>query len=78
MPAGPSTPSRIGDGLAEHLIAAAQPEHVAAAAHMRLDVDVPALRAQEREIADGGFRAGQDDEIGVARDRLARPHEDAA
>src|SRR3954471_17555428 len=33
----------IGDGLAEHLITAAQSQHMAAAADMRLDVDVPSL-----------------------------------
>ena len=39
----PFDAARIGDGAAEHLVAAAQPEHVAAAPRMRLDVDVPAL-----------------------------------
>ena len=66
----------IGDGLAEHLVAAAQAEHMAAAANMRQDVDVPALRAQEGEIADGGFAAGQNDDVGIGGNWLARPDED--
>ena len=48
---------------------------MAAVADMRLDVDVPALRAQEGEIADGGFGAWQDDDVRVRGDGLARPHE---
>ena len=70
LPPGLDT-ERIGEAAAEHLVAAAQAEHVAAAARMRLDVDVPTLLAQEREVADGRFRARQDDDIGVARDRLS-------
>ena len=62
----------IGNRLAEHLIAAAEPEHMTAAADVRLDVDVPALRAQKGEIADGGFATGQDDDVGVGRNGLAR------
>ena len=59
---------------AEHLIAAAEPEHMTAAPDMRGEIDVPALRAQEVEIAARRFRAGHDHEVGIARDRLARPH----
>ena len=46
-----------------------------AAANMGLNVDVPALRPQKGEIADGGFAARQDHHIGVAGYGLARPHE---
>src|ERR1700730_2943099 len=56
---------RIGNSLAEHLIAAAEPENTATAADMGLDVDVPALCAQEGEIGDGGFAAGQDNNLGI-------------
>ena len=63
---------RIGDGLAQHLIAAAEAQHVAAAADMRVDVDVPALRPQKGEIADGRFGAGKNDEVGI-RPESARP-----
>ena len=75
-PGGPSMPSRIGDGVAEHLVAAAEAEHACRRARrMGQDVDVPALRAQRGEIGDGRLGAGQDDEIGVGRDRLARRDE---
>ena len=43
---------------------------------MRLQVDVPAGRAQGREVGDGRLRARQDDQRGVAGDRLAGPEED--
>ena len=76
VPARPSTPSGSAMVSAKHLIAAAEPEHVAAAANMRLDVDVPALRAQKDEIADGGFAAGKNDDFGLGGNRLARPDED--
>ena len=39
-------------------------------------VDIPALGAQESEIADGGFAAGQDHDDCVAWNGLAGPHED--
>ena len=42
---------RIGDAVPQHLIAAAQAEHMSAAATMGEQVDIPALRAQEIEIA---------------------------
>ena len=64
----------IGDAAPEHLIAAAEAEHMAAAAVMREQIDVPALRAQEGEIAAGRLRAGDDDELGIAGDRFARTH----
>ena len=38
---------RVVDAPAEHLVAAAEPEHPPAAPDMGADVDVPALRAQE-------------------------------
>ncbi len=47
---------------------------MAAPAVMRQEIDVPALRAQEGEIAAGRFRAGDDDEAHVAGDRFARTH----
>ena len=56
-PAGPSMPPGSATRLAQHLVAAADPEHLPAAATMRGEIDVPALRAQEVEIAAGGFRA---------------------
>ncbi len=71
VPGRPLDPVRIGDRAAEHLIAAAQAEHMAAAPHMRLEIHVPPLRAQEGEIPDGGFRARQDDRLGIAGQGLA-------
>src|SRR6185437_12030737 len=66
----------IVDSAAEHLIAAAQTEHAAAAAKMGNDIDVEARVTQRREIGDGRLRTGQDDEVGVARQRCARLHFD--
>ena len=71
-PGAPSRPCGIVDRLAQHLIAAADAEDGAAAACMGGEVDVPALGAQGREIGDGRFGAGKDDEIGVARQRRCR------
>ena len=62
---------RIGDAASQHLIAAADAEHMPAAAMMRRYVDVPALRAQESKVAAGRFRAGKDDERGISGDRFA-------
>ena len=62
----------IGDRAAKHLIAAAKAENHAAAAPMRGDVDIESGRTQGREIGDGGLRAGQHDEIGIAGQRRAR------
>ena len=76
---------RVGDARAEHLIAAADAQHVPAAAHVGGEVDVPALRAKEGEVGDRRLGAGQDDEIGdrqglagAARRRAARPAPGAA
>ena len=66
MPGGPSMPSGSAIVAAEHLVAAAEAEHGAAAAEVRDDVDVEAGVAQRGEIGDGGLGAGQDDERGVA------------
>ena len=63
----------IGDGAAQHLIAAADAEHESAAPQMRLEVDVPAELPQRREIGDGRFRPGQDDQPGIARHRSCGP-----
>ena len=41
---------------------------------MREDVDIEARLAQRGEIGDGRLGARQDNEIGVARQRIARPH----
>ena len=63
---------RIGDAAAEHLEPAADPEEAAAAPVMGPEIDVPALRPQEREVGAGGLRARDDHHRRVARDRLAR------
>ena len=64
----------VGDVLSQHLIATAEPQHMAAAADMCVEIDVPALLAQEIEIPAGRFRTGQDDEHCVARNGFARSH----
>src|SRR5215475_16016497 len=58
---------RIGYLSTEHLVSAAEPEHMTTAPMMREDVDVPALRAQESKIAARRFGAGNDDERCIAR-----------
>jgi hypothetical protein len=45
----------VGDTDAEHLQAAANPQHGAAAPAMREKVDVPPLSAERREIGDRRF-----------------------
>src|SRR5207248_9335837 len=62
----------IVDRLAEHLISAAQPKYGATPPHMRAKINVPAFAAKRRQIGDRRFRAGNDDELGVARDRVPR------
>ena len=69
---GSLDPIWIGNFCAEHLIPTANSEHVTAAAHMRLEVDVPSTFAQRCEIGNGGLGSRQDHQRGVAGDRLAR------
>ena len=60
---------RIFDDPAEHLVSGADPEHPAAAAHVRLQVDVPTLRTHEFEIGDRRLAARKNDEICIERQR---------
>ena len=62
----------VVDGFAQHLIAAADSQNLTAASDMGHQINVPALPTQEGKIAAGRFRAGQDDQIGVAGQRFAR------
>ena len=71
----PFDPLRVFDELAEHLIAGADAEHAPAAAYVRLQVDVPALRAEELEVGDRRLAAGQDDEVRIERQRPTRRDE---
>jgi hypothetical protein len=64
-------PQRIGDPAAKHLVSAANPQHRAAAPVMGEDVDVPALRAQERHVGNRRFRSRQHDQRGMGGDRRA-------
>src|SRR3546814_3132765 len=59
------------DGSAQHLISAADAGDMPAPPHMGGDVDVPTLRAQELQIGNGRFSAGQDYERSAGRDRLS-------
>ena len=68
-------PVWIPDDAPEHLVATAQPQQPAAPAQVRPDVHVPALRSEETHVADGRLRAGQDHEVGVARQGVTRRHE---
>ena len=63
----------VGDLAAEHLVAGAEAEDAAAAAEVGGDVDVEAGVAQGAEVGDGGLRAGEEDEVGVAGEGGAGP-----
>ena len=76
MPGGPSTPWGSAIVAAEHLVAAAEAEDGAAAAVVGGDVDVEAGFAQGAEVGEGGLRAGEEDEGGVAGQGLAGADED--
>ena len=53
--------SEIANDFAEHLIAAAKAEHMAAAPQMREKIDIPALAPETCKIGYRGFRARQND-----------------
>ena len=74
-PGGPSMPSGSRDLPAQHLVAAAEAEEPAAAAQVRADVDVPALRPHHGKVGEGRLGAGQDHQVGIARQGLAARHE---
>ena len=59
-------PLRVGDGLAQHLVAAAKAQHVPAAPYMRGQIDIPAIGAEIGQIGNGGFAAGDQHQIGIA------------
>src|SRR5271167_2532747 len=59
----------IGDGLSQHLIAAAETEDATALAPMSQKIDVPTLAAQEFKIADRRLRSRQDHQGDVHRQR---------
>ena len=65
----------VGHGPAQHLEAAAEPQHAAAAAQMGADVDIPALVPEEGEVGPRVLAAGQHGEVDVGRQRLAGPEE---
>ena len=64
-------PLRVTHHTPQHLVAATDPQDPAPPPHMGRQIHVPALRAQERQIAARRFRAGNDDQIHVARQRLS-------
>ena len=51
----------------EHLVAATQAKHPAAAPEMGANIGVPALLAQEAQIGDRRFGSGNDHDVGVRR-----------
>src|ERR1700738_4127078 len=69
-------PVRIRNLSAEHLIAATNPEHMAAATHMRLEIDVPSCFAQRGEVGDGGLGTRQHHQRGISGNGLSRSDED--
>ena len=73
-PAGPSAPA--GSRAApQHLQPPAHAHHTAAGPHVRQDVVIPALRAQERQIADRRLGAEQHHHVRIPRNRPAGRHE---
>ena len=68
----PLNAARISYRSAEHLVAAADPENMSAASVVGFQINVPALRAEERQITDRRFRSRQQDKIGVGGQRIAR------
>src|SRR6266404_4878372 len=66
------TALRVVETPAQHLIAAAQAQHRAAPAQMRLEIDIPTGGDEGLEIADRRFRTRQEDEIEIAGQGFAR------
>ena len=66
---------RVAHPASEHLVAAAESEHPAAGAGVRDDVVIPALGAQEGEVAEGRLGAHEQHDVGIAGQRGARRHE---
>src|ERR1700693_133454 len=64
----------ITDAPAEHLEATADADQLAAVAKMAMQVVIPPLRTQPRQIGPDTLRAGQNDDIGRGR-RAAGPDE---
>ncbi len=60
------------DEATQHLEAAAEAQHETAAPGVGLQVDIPALAAQRREIGHCGFRARDNDQPALGGDDLAR------
>src|SRR4051812_10528289 len=57
---GSLDPVGIAYHAPQHLIARTDSEHISAAPDMSLKIDLPTLRAQEREITSRRFRSWQD------------------
>src|SRR5438477_1099330 len=66
---------RIGESSPQHLIAGAYAEEMPAAAKMTGDIDVPTFGPQLGKIGDGGFRTGEDNELGIPWNRAAGPNQ---
>jgi hypothetical protein len=62
----PLDPSGSATDPAEHLVPAANAQHMAAAPDMGRQVDVPALRPQEGQVPPRRFRPRQDHQVGIA------------
>ena len=69
-------PLGIGNHAPQHLISAAQTEHMAAPPQMRRQIDIPALLPEMRHRRDCRLGARQDHQIGVSRQCLARRDHD--
>lgn len=69
-PCRPLDSLRVGQALAQHLIAAAQAQHRAAAPVMRENVDVPALGPERGQIGDRRLGTRKHDQRRFRRNRL--------
>ena len=68
-PDGPRSPSGSAIAQPEHLEAAAEAKDTASAPAMREDVGVPALLAHRFKVGDRRLRAGDEDQVAIARNR---------
>ena len=71
FPAAPLHGIGVGDAVAKHLVAAADPQNMPAAPPVRAQINIPTLAAKMVQRGQGGFCARENDEIGIARKRRA-------
>ena len=68
-------PCGIAHDAAQHLVAAADADDMAAAPAMGGEIAIPAVLAELDQVADGRFGTGDDHQPGIGGQPLARRHE---